>query len=176
MRFSGGIMKHSHDHIGLLLKTGMIFAKRGRPPVRRVRIHGGDWEKAQTVRGVELDVYAQEEVKQRKYQLSVSANTGKLAYHRMWCMVLEQLSPILELMWYIVSLAGFQEGAYKAAGLTNTELVTWQELQDKFELSWYENFFFLKCIRTAWSFNDLLQSHFYRNGLETLDGLSSRST
>lgn len=68
----------------------------------------------------------------------------------MWCMVLEQLSPILEsIAGYIVSLAGFQEGAYKAAELTNTELVTWQELQDKFELSWYEKLLFPSNGRTA---------------------------
>lgn len=100
-------------------------------------------KKVQTVRGeVELDVYAQEEVKGRKYSIACECKHWKA---RIPQNVVHGFRTVIADIGanagYIVSLAGFQEGAYKAAELTNTELVTWPELQDKFELSWYENFF-----------------------------------
>jgi hypothetical protein len=42
---------------------------------------------------------------------------------------------------YIVSMEGFQSGAVAAGDLTNLKLVTWQEFQDIFEESWFEEFF-----------------------------------
>lgn len=38
-------------------------------------------------------------------------------------------------------MEGFQAGAVAAGGLTNLKLVTWQEFQDIFEESWFEEFF-----------------------------------
>lgn len=42
---------------------------------------------------------------------------------------------------YIVSMEGFQSGAVAAGDLTNLKLVTWQEFQDLFEESWFEEYF-----------------------------------
>jgi restriction system protein len=99
--------------------------------------------KVRTVRGeVELDVYAQEEVKGRKYSIVCECKHWKAripqnVVHGFRTVVADMGANI----GYIVSLAGFQEGAFEASALTNVELVTWQELQSKFELSWYESYF-----------------------------------
>jgi restriction system protein len=42
---------------------------------------------------------------------------------------------------YIISLRGFQSGAFKSSKLTNVELVTWEEFQQRFFESWYEEYF-----------------------------------
>jgi restriction system protein len=100
-------------------------------------------KKVRTVRGeVELDVYAQEEVKGRKYSIVCECKHWKAkipqnVVHGFRTVVADMGANI----GYIVSLAGFQEGAFEASELTNVELVTWHDLQNKFELSWYESYF-----------------------------------
>lgn len=100
-------------------------------------------KKIETVRGtVELDVFAQEEVKGRRYSIVVECKHWKSripqnVVHGFRTVVADLGANI----GYIVSTAGFQEGAFKARELTNVELVTWEQLQDKFELSWYESYF-----------------------------------
>lgn len=100
-------------------------------------------KKVETVRGtVELDVFAQEEVKGRRYSIVVECKHWKSripqnVVHGFRTVVADLGANI----GYIVSTAGFQEGAFQARELTNVELLTWEQLQDKFELSWYESYF-----------------------------------
>lgn len=100
-------------------------------------------KKVKTVRGeVELDVYAQEEVKGRKYSIVCECKHWKAkipqnVVHGFRTVVADMGANV----GYIVSLAGFQDGAFKASELTNVKLVTWEELQIDFELSWYESYF-----------------------------------
>jgi restriction system protein len=100
-------------------------------------------KKVKTVRGeVELDVYAQEEVKGRKYSIVCECKHWKAripqnVVHGFRTVVADMGANV----GYIVSLAGFQGGAFQASELTNVELATWQQLQSKFELSWYESYF-----------------------------------
>lgn len=100
-------------------------------------------KKVETVRGqVELDVYAQEEVKGRKYSIVCECKHWKSripqnVVHGFRTVVADMGANV----GYIVSIAGFQEGAFKASELTNIELVTWEALQAKFELSWYDAYF-----------------------------------
>lgn len=100
-------------------------------------------KKVATVRGdVELDVYAQEEVKGRKYSIVCECKHWKAripqnVVHGFRTVVADMGANV----GYIVSTAGFQEGAFRASERTNIELVTWEELQAKFELSWYEAYF-----------------------------------
>lgn len=42
---------------------------------------------------------------------------------------------------YIIGLNGFQTGAYQAIENTNIRLVTWQEFQAEFELTWLQTYF-----------------------------------
>ena len=97
----------------------------------------------QTVRGeAEIDVWAEEAVKGRKY-LTVceckhwKANVPQTVVHAFRTVVTD----IGAHVGYIVSIAGFQDGAFKASEATNVELVTWEQLQTKFEPSWYETYF-----------------------------------
>jgi restriction system protein len=99
-------------------------------------------KKTTTVRGdVELDVYAQEEIKGRKYSIVCECKHWKArvpqnVVHGFRTVVADIGANI----GYIVSIAGFQDGAFRASELTNVELVTWEGLQSKFEVSWYENY------------------------------------
>jgi len=100
-------------------------------------------KKIETVRGaVELDVFAQEDVKGRKYSIVCECKHWKA---RIPQNVIHGFRTVVSDMGanvgYIVSIVGFQEGAFKASEMTNIELVTWEQLQAKFELSWYETYF-----------------------------------
>jgi restriction system protein len=96
-----------------------------------------------TVRGeVEIDVYAEETVKGRKYQLLCECKFWKRrvpqsAIHGFRTVVAD----IGANVGYPISLRGFQSGAFAASELTNLELVTWQQFQDAFEETWYEHYF-----------------------------------
>jgi restriction system protein len=96
----------------------------------------------QTVRGdVELDVYAEEEVRGRRYTIICECKLWKSrvpqnVIHAFRTVVADIGANI----GYIVSSNGFQQGALNASELTNVKLATWQEFQDAFEESWYEEF------------------------------------
>ena len=99
--------------------------------------------KIQSARGVvELDVYAEETVRGRKYAIACECKHWKsripqAVVHGFQTVVQEIGANI----GYIVSMEGFQSGAVAASDLTNLKLVTWQEFQDIFEESWFEEFF-----------------------------------
>ena len=100
-------------------------------------------KKIQSARGVvELDVYAEETVRGRKYAIACECKHWKsripqTVVHGFRTVVQEIGANI----GYIVSMEGFQSGAVAAGDLTNLKLVTWQEFQNIFEESWFEEFF-----------------------------------
>lgn len=100
-------------------------------------------KKIQSARGVvELDIYAEEIVRGRKYAIACECKHWKsripqTVVHGFRTVVQEIGANI----GYIVSMEGFQSGAVAAGDLTNLKLVTWQEFQNVFEESWFEEFF-----------------------------------
>lgn len=100
-------------------------------------------KKIQSARGaVELDVYAEEMVRGRKYAIACECKYWKSripqnVVHGFRTVVQEIGANI----GCIVSMEGFQSGAVAAGDLTNLKLVTWQEFQDLFEESWFEEYF-----------------------------------
>lgn len=100
-------------------------------------------KKVQTVRGVvELDVYAEEELNGRKYSIVCECKNWRA---RVPQSVVHSFRTVIADIGanagYIVSVSGFQEGAFNASGQTNVEIVTWEQFQSKFEKSWLEGFF-----------------------------------
>lgn len=108
-----------------------------------MRIYRGDRKRVQTVRGdVQLDVYADEEVHGRSYSIICECKHWKLrvpqnVIHAFRTVVTDIGANI----GYIVSLSGFQQGAFKASDLTNIKLVTWEEFQNTFERTWLGEYF-----------------------------------
>lgn len=100
-------------------------------------------KKFQSARGVvELDVYAEEAVRGRKYAIACECKYWKsripqAVVHGFRTVVQE----IGANVGYIISMEGFQSGAVAASDLTNLKLVTWQEFQYLFEESWFEEHF-----------------------------------
>lgn len=96
-----------------------------------------------TVRGeVEIDVYAEEIVKGRKYRILCECKHWK---SRVPQQIIHGFRTVVAdigaNVGYIVSKSGFQSGAFSAAELTNLELVTWEQFQDAFEETWYDAHF-----------------------------------
>lgn len=96
-----------------------------------------------TARGeVEIDVFAEEEIKGRKYILICECKYWKSAIpqtvvHGFRTVV----NDIGANIGYIITTSDFQKGAESAAKFTNVELVSWEEFQNKFFESWFESFF-----------------------------------
>lgn len=100
-------------------------------------------KKVQSARGiVELDVYAEETVRGRKYAIACECKYWKSripqAVIHGFRTVEQEIGANIG---YIISMEGFQSGAAAAGELTNLKLVTWQEFQDLFEESWFEEYF-----------------------------------
>ncbi|NNA41496.1 restriction endonuclease [Pseudomonas lundensis] len=100
-------------------------------------------KQTQAARGsVELDVYAEETVRGRKYAIVCECKFWK---SRIPQAVIHGFRTVVQdigaNIGYIISMEGFQSGALSASDLTNLKLVTWQEFQDVFEESWFEEFF-----------------------------------
>tara|TARA_B100000315_G_scaffold143133_1_gene132110 strand:- start:932 stop:1684 length:753 start_codon:yes stop_codon:yes gene_type:complete len=96
-----------------------------------------------TARGtVEVDVYAEEFVQGRKYSIVCECKHWKSAVPQS---VIHSFRTVVAdigaNVGHIVSLNGFQSGAFKASELTNLKLLTWQEFQNDFEESCYESYF-----------------------------------
>ena len=96
-----------------------------------------------TVRGeVEIDVYAEEMIKGRKHTILCECKHWKSrvpqsVIHGFRTVVADIGANI----GYLISMNGFQAGSFSAAELTNIELVTWEQFQDQFELTWYDEYF-----------------------------------
>jgi restriction system protein len=91
---------------------------------------------------VELDVYAAETIRGRRYAIVCECKYWK---SRIPQAVIHGFRTVVQEVGanvgYIVSLEGFQSGAIAASELTNIELVTWEQFLDLFEESWFEEFF-----------------------------------
>lgn len=99
-------------------------------------------KKVTTARGgAELDVYAEEVVKGRKYTIICECKYWKFKVPQS---VIHSFRTILEdtgiNKGYLISIEGFQSGSFKAAGFTNLELLKWDEFQNEFCNSWLENY------------------------------------
>ncbi|HXH94789.1 MAG TPA: restriction endonuclease [Thermoanaerobaculia bacterium] len=96
-----------------------------------------------TARGrVEVDVYAQEIVQGRSYEILCECKHWKravpqTAIHSFRTVIAE----IGANVGYFISLHGFQAGAFAASELTNIQLVTWNQFQEAFEETWRERYF-----------------------------------
>jgi len=95
------------------------------------------------VRGkAEIDVYAEETVQGRTYKILCECKLWKSAVPQDVVHAFRTVTADVGAnKGYIISQNGFQSGAYAAAGLTNLELVTWEQFQDAFEQSWLANYF-----------------------------------
>jgi len=97
-----------------------------------------------TVRGkVEIDVSAEEEIKGRRYTILCEckywkARVPQAVVHGFRTVVAD----IGAHAGYIISSAGFQEGAFEAVAKTNVRLLPWTEFQETFEATWYEHHFY----------------------------------
>lgn len=105
-------------------------------------------KKTKTARGeAELDVYAEERIKGRKYTVICEC---KLWNSKIPQSVIHGFRTIISdtgaNKGYIISLKGFQSGSTKAANHTNLELITWQEFQNEFYETWVEKYF----VPTMW--------------------------
>lgn len=100
-------------------------------------------KKIATVRGnVEIDVYAEETIRGRRYTILCECKYWQSAIpqhviHGFRTVVADTGAH----KGYIVSMQGFQAGSFSAADLTNIELVTWAQFQETFEASWLVNYF-----------------------------------
>jgi len=99
-------------------------------------------KKVDTARGeAELDVYAEEIVKGRKYSIVCeckhwNSNIPQSIIHSFRSII----NDIGANVGYIIALKGFQSGSFKAANYTNIELVTWEQFQKTFCDSWLEQY------------------------------------
>ena len=97
--------------------------------------------KFKTVRGsVELDVYAEEVVKGRRYSIACEckhwqSRVPQTVIHAFRTVV----SDLGVNIGYIISSSGFQSGAFDASESTNVRLLTWEEYQDEFCSTWIAN-------------------------------------
>ncbi len=99
-------------------------------------------KKIQTVRGeVEIDVYAEELVKGRKYRILCECKNWK---RRVPQNVIHGFRTVVAdigaNVGYVISLNGFQSGAFSAAELSNIELVDWVQFQTAFEETWFDEY------------------------------------
>lgn len=100
-------------------------------------------KKSDTARGtVELDVYAEETIKGRKYTIvceckywksKISQNVihgFRTVVHDLGCNI-----------GYVITTSDFQSGSVNTSEFINVELLTWDNFQEHFFESWYENYF-----------------------------------
>jgi len=99
-------------------------------------------KKVTTARGkTELDVYAEEIIKGRKYSIVCeckhwNSNIPQSIVHCFRSII----NDIGANVGYIIALEGFQSGSFKAANYTNIELATWEQFQKAFCDSWLEQY------------------------------------
>jgi len=100
-------------------------------------------KRIQTARGeVEIDVYAEEQVKGRKYSIICECKHWKSAIPQNVVHAFRTVvGDIGANIGYIISLNGFQIGSFKTSEFTNIELKNWLQFQESFFESWYEEYF-----------------------------------
>lgn len=95
-----------------------------------------------TARGkVEIDVFAEEDIKGRKYTILCECKNWKSRVPQSIIHGFRTvISDIGANRGYIISIKGFQAGASSASKFSNLDLVTWSEFQMQFEDIWLENY------------------------------------
>lgn len=97
----------------------------------------------ETVRGkVELDVYAEENIKGSKYSIVCEckywkSNIPQTVIHGFRTVVNDLGCNV----GYVITTSDFQSGSVTATENTNVELLTWENFQALFFESWYESYF-----------------------------------
>lgn len=97
----------------------------------------------ETARGkVELDVYAEETIKGRKYSIVCEckywkSNIPQNVIHGFRTVVNDLGCNI----GYVITTSDFQSGSVNTSEYTNVELLTWESFQSHFFESWYESYF-----------------------------------
>ncbi|GGG15632.1 hypothetical protein GCM10011344_15260 [Dokdonia pacifica] len=97
-----------------------------------------------SVRGkVEIDVYAEENVKGRKYSIICEckhwkSNIPQNIIHG-FRTVTNDLGANIGI---IITTSDFQSGSIESANLTNIKLLSWQSFQNEFFESWYSKYFY----------------------------------
>jgi|SRR5665648_7661 len=91
---------------------------------------------------VELDVYAEETIKGRKYSIVCEckywkSNIPQNVIHGFRTVVNDLGCNI----GYVITTSDFQSGAVNTSEYTNIELLTWESFQELFFESWYEAYF-----------------------------------
>ena len=100
----------------------------------------------ETARGkVELDVYAEETIKGRKYSIACEckywkSNIPQNVIHGFRTVVNDLGCNI----GYVITTSDFQSGSLITSEYTNVELLTWESFQALFFESWYESYFSLQ--------------------------------
>lgn len=101
-------------------------------------------KKIASARGiVEIDVFAEEQIKGRKYSILCECkywgtNIPQTIIHGFRTVV----NDIGSNVGYIITTSKFQSGAKETSNKTNIELLTWVEFQDLFFESWYAKYFY----------------------------------
>lgn len=99
-----------------------------------------------TARGkVELDVYAEETIKGRKYSIVCECKYWKSNIPQN---IIHGFRTIINDLGcnigYVITTSDFQSGSINASEYTNVELLTWESFQTLFFESWYESYFSLQ--------------------------------
>lgn len=97
----------------------------------------------ETARGkVELDVYAEETIKGRKYSIVCECKYWKSSIPQN---VIHGFRTVVNDLGcnigYVITTSNFQSGAVSTIEYTNIELLTWESFQTLFFESWYEAYF-----------------------------------
>ncbi len=91
---------------------------------------------------VALDVYAEEVIDRRKYSIAVECKYWK---SRVPQTIVHGFRTVVAdtgiHKGYIVSMEGFQSGAFDASELTNISIMTWEEFQIEFLETWHDRYF-----------------------------------
>ncbi|WP_064966937.1 restriction endonuclease [Tenacibaculum ovolyticum] len=99
-----------------------------------------------TARGnVEADVYAEENIDDRKYSIICECKYWKSNIPQNYIYSLRTIINDIGInKGYLITTSGFQKGAIKSSIYTNIDLLTWGEFQKDFFSSWYEHYFYNK--------------------------------
>ncbi|MEM0519575.1 restriction endonuclease [Aequorivita flava] len=97
-----------------------------------------------SVRGkVEIDVYAEENIKSRKYSIICECKHWKSKIPQNvvhgFRTVLSDLGANIGI---IITTSDFQSGSIESADMTNIKLLSWEDFQMNFFESWYSNYFY----------------------------------
>jgi len=100
-------------------------------------------KKIKNIRGVvEIDVFARETIDNRNYDILIECkNWNSKVPQTVIHSFRSVISDIGANIGYIISLKGFQSGAYEANQFTNIDILTWYEFQELFEEKWLRNYF-----------------------------------